>query len=295
MNKPIHIIISTHTTRHLRTVLASVANQTVFPDSVSVTCDVDNPEIQTIIQDVANEYNKSFFYTARASHGIMRVAQVRNNAVRTLEKFDINDGLLLFFDGDMFLLPNVVELYQDLSDKPSLFHGNRIMLTEDETKYLGRLKEANRYFPISHNDKRFTKLEKLAKKLHKQNLLRKFKLTKAGKPTVLGAHFGFSLELYKAINGSDEEYEGYGCEDDDLARRAFKKGAISCIVTSEILVYHLYHESKAEVKWRDNPGVQRFLGEPWKAYCKHGLNNPVPQNQLTQREITPRTESITND
>jgi len=291
MNKPIHIIISTHTTRHLRTVLASVANQTVFPASVSVTCDVYNPEIQRIIQDVANEYDKSFFYTARESHGIMRVAQARNNAVRTLEKFGINDGLLLFFDGDMFLLPNVVEQYQDLSDKPSLFHGNRIMLTEDETNYLKKLKEANRCFPISHNDKRFAKLEKLAKKLHKQNMLRKFKLTKAGKPTILGAHFGFSLEFYKAINGSDEEYEGYGCEDDDLARRAFKKGASSCIVTSEILVYHLYHTSQAKVTWRDNPGVQRFLGVPWKPYCKHGLDNPVTQNPLTQIKITP----ITND
>ncbi len=289
MNRPIHIIISTHTTKHLRTVLASVANQTVFPASVSVTCDVDSPEIETIVQDVANEYNKSFFYTARQSHGIMRLSQIRNNAVRTLEKFGINDGLLLFFDGDIFLLPNVVELYQTFSDKPNLFHGNRIILTKDETKYLEKLKETNRYFPISHNDKRFTELEKIEKKLHKHNLLRKFKLIKAGKPTILGAHFGFSFELYKSINGSDEEYEGYGCEDDDLARRALKMKAISSIVTSSVLVYHLYHESKSAVKWKDNPGVKRFLGKPWKPYCKHGLDNPLPQNQLKQLKIKPMT------
>lgn len=289
MKRSIHIVISTHTTRHLRAVLASVANQTVFPDSVSITCDVDNPEIKAIVQDVANEYNKSFFYTARENHGIMRLSQIRNNAVRTLKKFGIEDGLLLFFDGDIFLLPNVIELYQTLSDKPTLFHGNRIMLTEDETTYIKKLKETNRYFPISRNDKRFAELERVEKKLFKHNLLRKFKLIKAGKPTILGAHFGFSFGLYKLINGSDEEYEGYGCEDDDLARRALKKGAISCIVTSEILVYHLYHESKAQAKWKDNPGVKRFIGAPWQPYCKHGLDNPLPQNPLTQIRIIPKS------
>jgi GT2 family glycosyltransferase len=291
MNKPIHIIICTHTPRHLKAVLASIANQTVFPDSVSVTCDVDNPEIEAIIQDMANKYNKRFFYTARESHGIMRASQVRNNAVRTLEKSGIHDGLLLFFDGDIFLLPTVVELYQALSDKPNLFHGNRIMLTENETVYLKKLKETNRYFPLSKNDKRFEQLEKIDKKLHKHNFLRKLKLIKAGKPTILGAHFGFSFDLYKSINGFDEEYEGYGCEDDDLARRALKKGAVSCIVTSKILVYHLAHESQAEVKWKENPGVKRFLGMPWKPYCNHGLDNPLPQNPLKQIEI----HSIPND
>ena len=289
MKKPIHIIISTHTIRHLEAVLASVANQTVFPASVSVSCDVDNPEIEAIIQKVANKYQKEFFYTARESHGVMRLSQVRNNAIRTLEKFGINEGLLLFFDGDIFLLPNVIELYETLSDRPTLFHGNRISLTEDETAYLKRMKEATRYFPVSHNDKRFKKLTKVENKLKKHNFLRKFGLIKSGKPTILGAHFGFSYDLYKSINGSDEEYEGYGCEDDDLARRALKKSAVSCIVSSDILVYHLYHESKASVQWKDNPGVQRFLHERWQPYCNHGLDNPLPQNEIKQLRIKPRS------
>lgn len=111
-------------------------------------------------------------------------------------------------------------------------------------------------------------------------LLKKFGLTKPGKPKVISCHFSIRVSTFLAINGFDEAYEGYGCEDDDLGRRAHKSGLKYSTGAAYIKAYHLHHPSQAAGNWEDNPGSKRFMESPWQPRCTLGIDQPLSQNEV---------------
>ena len=53
------------------------------------------------------------------------------------------------------------------------------------------------------------------------------------------------------------------------------------------MVYHQYHEPRPADRWRDNPGVKRFLrGGP--ARCRYGVDKPWPQDPVEVLRLRPR-------
>ncbi|HRQ72549.1 MAG TPA: hypothetical protein PLU35_05935, partial [Phycisphaerales bacterium] len=91
----LHLLIATHTTRHLAPCLAALANQTRPPDTVTVSCDTDDHAIPELIRAVwplvADRLRGRSLpvppirVVQRPHQGEARPAQVRNNALRALD------------------------------------------------------------------------------------------------------------------------------------------------------------------------------------------------------------------
>ena len=76
------------------------------------------------------------------------------------------------------------------------------------------------------------------------------------------------------VNGFDENYVGWGYEDDDFARRLYQAGLAPRSVIAEARALHLWHPSlapQALARHRDRPNRAYFRRWRVPAFCANGL------------------------
>jgi len=285
--RPVHVIIPTHTTRHLRLTLLGVARQSVAPASVTVTCDNDNDEIRDHLAAVADEFGLVITLVRREHQGMERLAQVRNNAVRmltgrlpadicgkpglTMDEVEA-DPQLLFLDGDCFLEHDAVAKHAEFAADRELVIPFRVDTTKDQLEEFDESKARRGEMPIDISDQQRRLLDKRHRRYERQQRLRK-------KPKLLGGHHSVRLSSYIAVNGHDEEYHTWGTEDDDFCRRVYETGAEAVVAIRDIDCLHLYHPTRNPGDWHDRANAERFKAD-LPTRCAHGLDNPTPQGEI---------------
>lgn len=93
------------------------------------------------------------------------------------------------------------------------------------------------------------------------------------KPKLTGCNIGISRDDLVAVNGFDESFVGWGCEDDDLAFRLRKAGRHIASALGFTHAYHMWHatESTRPAKWKDGPNVKRLRHVNRPIQCAVGL------------------------
>jgi GT2 family glycosyltransferase len=93
-------------------------------------------------------------------------------------------------------------------------------------------------------------------------------------PKILACHFSVWRVDLEAINGFDEEYVGWGNEDDDLSARLYLAGRRSGLLVNEARAVHLWHPSRAPAKGDPKPNRERLRRRRMEARCAKGLIAP---------------------
>jgi Glycosyltransferase like family 2 len=302
-NEPrVHLLVPTHTTRHLAPCIAGVAWQTALPASVVVSCDTDDAAVRAFVEATWARVSDAIrgrgqgltppplLFVGRAFHGEARVNQVRNNALRAMESFGLlrDRDLVLAIDGDVILSPGAVASHLEMAKKGfELIIGYRLNLDPEATKRVA--------LDLLLGEGGFDALQRLPtvepasllparqRRYERQLFLRRLpiRLTKAHKPKVLGAHHALSVRALRAINGYDEEYSIYGFEDDDITRRvhAHRPHFATAIAVRTVPAFHLWHPSRGPAKPKQAPGYQRFLRRDLPVCTQRGWRNPIPQSE----------------
>ena len=80
------------------------------------------------------------------------------------------------------------------------------------------------------------------------------------KPKLTGCNIAISRVDLEAVNGFDENFVGWGCEDDDLAFRLRKAGMRIGSVLGFTCAYHMWHatDPSRPANWIDGPNVSRL-------------------------------------
>jgi hypothetical protein len=111
------------------------------------------------------------------------------------------------------------------------------------------------------------------------------------KPALRSTDFSISRADFERVNGFDEAFRGWGCEDDDLGRRLKVVGIRLLSVLDRTRVYHLWHPpvpSKAGL-WRQGANVEYLQRKLRLARCAHGLV------RRTARDLTVRLAGDAQD
>lgn len=285
MSQPsLHVIVATHTTRHLARVLAGLAHQNRPANSIVVSTDNDSREIAELV--AANASGQTLLVQRpAAAHG--RSGQTRNNGVRALIESRCDPhAVVVFLDGDCVPAPDLLAHYHRLCGRHRLALGFRVDLTPEQTAAFDDAALAEGREPATPTSEQLETLRRRAVRAKRQALLRRSGLGKPHKPKLLSANFAVCLSDYVAVNGFDEEYQGYGQEDDDLGRRLYRAGCRPVIAISLARVYHLYHPTRAPQDWHASPNAHRFLADG-PTRCAHGLVDPVEQSPVVTRVMTP--------
>lgn len=291
----IHLVIPTHTTRHLAACLSGVALQSRPPDSVTLTCDVDDPaiaaEVDAVWPRVAAVLRAHarpvpiMRHVARPHSGVARLNEVRNNALRALDAASAlrDEDLVVVLDGDTVLAPDAIWRHERLARVGAgLVVPYRVNLGQEATGRVsaeGILAAAMasdafsafaELMPI--DDAERASLKSRARRYRRQMWLRWLApwLTKAHKPKVLGGHHAASVRVLREVNGYDERFTGYGYDDDDLSRRVHAlRPRVRTEIAMEIHAVHLWHPTRAPARPAAAPGYATFV-EPWTPRCVSG-------------------------
>lgn len=255
---------------HLRLMLASLASQSRVPDEIVVADDGSDEVTGSEMNRLLPACGIPFMVVRQEKEGY-RLAAARNKAIRAS-----TGDLLLFLDCDIALLPDAVALHDKLSQARRLLTGNRAMLDEAATAALIAASPA----PSAEEWERAwrgadrTELQEAARAFTRQAALRRWHVARPHKPKLLGCHFSLPREAVERINGFDENFVGWGYEDDDLARRLYATGVRPLSVIETARAVHLWHPSlapQALERHRDRPNRAYFRRWRVPAYCQNGL------------------------
>ncbi|NLG35632.1 MAG: glycosyltransferase [Lentisphaerae bacterium] len=258
---------------HFRLMLASLAVQSRRPDELVVADDGSDEAAAAALNALLATAPFPVKMVRQEKDGY-RLAAARNRAIRAA-----TGDYLLFLDCDIALLPDALAIHERHAAARRLLCGHRGLLDDAATRALFAAgpAPAREDWEQAWSQADKTELADAARLFRRQALLRRWHAARPHKPKLLGCHFSLFREDVERINGFDENFVGWGYEDDDFARRLYKAGAAPRSVIEDARALHLWHPSLApqELKrHRDRPNRAYFRRWRVPARCLNGLEKP---------------------
>jgi len=249
---------------HLRRVLASVAQQSVVDRlEIIVTDDGSQDETPEVVREFSRSSGLGVEFVTHPHEGF-HLTRCRNDAAR-LARGDY----LLFLDGDCIIPPDHVEQYLQARRTGSVHFGYCCRLEQELSE---RIDEAAvvrgdfvRWTPRSE-------LRKLAK-MHYKAILYQW-LGHRTKPALKGGNIGIWKVDFDRLNGFDENFRAWGCEDDDLSYRVRAAGLRVESILGRTRTYHLWHPpatTRPNGKWSEGQNVEYLKRRGRLTCCINGL------------------------
>jgi GT2 family glycosyltransferase len=229
---------------------------------VVVADDGSQDDTQSVVQNFARTANFPLKWITHEHDGF-RVALCRNDGARASTA-----PYLLFSDGDCIFPIDHLEQHLRARKQGIVRAGDCIRLDQQATARLdAEAIKSGAYCSWAPREERHRLIQKRIKERYYQFVRHHFK------PKLTGFNIGISREDFETVNGFDESFVGWGCEDDDLAYRLRKAGRRIASALPFTHGYHMWHptEPSCPAKWTDGPNVTRlqYMDRPIK--CAAGL------------------------
>ena len=255
----------------LRRVLLAFAAQTRLVDEVVITDDGSSVDIPAGIADVLPALPFKVTFVAQPDEGF-RAAKCRNNGIR-----EATGDFLVFADQDIVFAPTYVETFATHARRGQFLVGYPVRLTEADTaRITDAMMRAGRVTDLVPQ----TGARKVLSQYRKERryvVLHALHLRPFG-PKLRSGVFGAWRDDLLTVNGFDEEFRGWGNEDDNLGRRLHRAGIIGRNVFREALSVHMYHVPHHQDGRRANSdySAQRIREIRRGAVRAHyGVTNPL--------------------
>jgi glycosyltransferase involved in cell wall biosynthesis len=262
----------------LRRSLLSYATQTHPVDEVVITDDGSSVDVPSGIADVLAELPFPVLFV-RQPHQVFRLAKCRNNGIR-----EARGDYLIFSDQDIVLFPSYVERFMARARPREFLVGNFERLDEVATaRMTDDLIRARRLETLVS-----TAGQREVRQQYRKDLWYRLEHALGVRKIATklrGGVFGAWRADLVAVNGLDEEYRGWGAEDDDLGRRLHRAGVVGRNVFRDVLALHLLHPPNRSQGERPNQEyyarrVREINAGAFRA--DHGLQDPLGGDESTR-------------
>lgn len=195
-----------------------------------------------------------------------RRAATRNNGIRHAQ-----GEHLVFIDADFAVLAGSIRSHVTAA-KPGWFAAGRVKYTTPDQGQ----RILNEGISASLLEEIYLQLpEKPIIREHREfmryRFLRRIGLAHARRLT-FGGHFSIFKKDVESINGYDENYIGWGGEDQDLAHRLVLAGISGKSVIREARMLHVWHEREmGEKHWKEGTNIDYYLRKNVSVRCINGL------------------------
>ncbi len=261
------IVVTTYNwPQALACVLSSIVRQHRLPDEVIIADDGSDGRTRELILAIAKSFPVPLKHCWQPDQGF-RAARVRNLAYAATDC-----EYLLQIDGDMVLEPHFVQDHMQAARPGCFVQGSRVLTTAEGSQELLSGQASTLGFFDSGIARRRNSMRNLA--LSRLYL----SLAGSGKPrSIKSCNQGWWRADLLALNGYDERFVGWGREDSDLARRAWRLGIGCRNLRYAGLAYHLYHQERHE----DGESANQTLFEENNARAatriEHGIDQHLQQ------------------
>ncbi len=266
----VSVIIATYNRPvSLRVCVRGLCEQARRPEEVVIADDGSGAETAEVIRQVQQEAPFPVRHAWQEDRGF-RAAAARNQAVRQSQ-----GEYLIFVDGDLALPPDFVAAHLRAAEPGVVLLGSVLRLEEAPSAAVvaGRLGLGElASLPLPEERRR---LARRHRKLRLHARLRRWHLCKPHKPQLAAGNFSLFRQDFAAVNGFDEDFVGWGQEDDDLGRRLMAAGIRPRSVVREAVGYHLYHPATLR-PWGEGPNAWKLDRRQVEVHCRNGLVKRSP-------------------
>lgn len=265
---------------HLRALFICLLKQTVMPYELIISDDGSSQKVQDYIGDLIKKAPFKIKHIYQEDKGF-RKTRALNNGVRNAE-----GELLVFCDQDLIFPEDHIENIIKNSRKKEFLMGRPISISENEKNIILEKIENTEYNNIMKLIKEKEYSDSVNNTLKKDKIRRIFKqlhLRKRGIKLV-GMSYSLFKEDYISVNGYDEKYQGWGCEDDDFGNRLEASGIIGREFKGSLIQMHLYHPFDPTKKKSANEEYysmrKKEIFEKNDYFCKYGYNNSIDKDEV---------------
>lgn len=266
MSQPeIALLMSTYQRpAHLRRALESIALQQDVDGRMElvVTDDGSTDETPQIVADFARRVPFRVGFTTH-EHTTFRLARCRNEGAAASTA-----PYLLFLDGDCVLPRDHVAVHLAQRRPGTVMAGDFCRLDEATSARVTLDTIRSGAFSAWAPESELTRLRKLDRAARFYRLIRH-----PTKPKIIGNNVGIWREDYERVNGYDENFQGWGCEDDDLRNRLRRAGVGVASILRYTHTYHLWHptDTTTPAHWKEGANVAYLLRKGRLTRCRNGL------------------------
>lgn len=116
---------------------------------------------------------------------------------------------------------------------------------------------------------------KTHRRFMKRTILMRLRLASYSKQS-LGGHFSIYRKDMERVNGYDENFVGWGGEDEDLGIRLVRAGIYCRSAIRYAKVLHLWHPREIGNKhWKEGPNIKYFERKHVPIFCENGLKKAL--------------------
>jgi glycosyltransferase involved in cell wall biosynthesis len=219
----------------LRKTLLSVLSQSYQPDELVISDDGSSEDILPGIMDLVEMADFKIKLVKQEDKGF-RAAKCRNNGAR-----ESSGDFLIFFDQDLAFSRNYLKTIVSSAKKSRFIVGWPIRLSKEQSgNVTDEMITAGDFSSILTQPQKKSTLKQYRKELM-YSVLYGMKLRRIG-PKLRSGLTGFFKDDFIKVNGFDEQFVGWGNEDDDLGFRFYCAGINGVNSFKKEYSVHFFHE-----------------------------------------------------
>ncbi|MDY4011910.1 MAG: glycosyltransferase [Fusobacterium gastrosuis] len=224
---------------HLRALFLCLLRQELHPDELIITDDGSSQNVLEYIVDLLPKAKFRIKHIFQEDKGF-RKTRALNNAVLNSE-----GDLLIFCDQDLIFGEEYIKtISENIKNNIFLLCRPFSVTEEEKIRILSKIENIKNYKEIIEEvPKLYEKdVRRVLREDKIKRILNYFKLNKRGIKLV-GMSCALMKKAYVKVNGYDENYVGWGEEDDDFGNRLYVAGIKGKELFTSNLQLHLWHYS----------------------------------------------------
>ena len=256
----ISLIITTYNNPlALEKVAASTLYQTMPPGEIIIADDGSDNHTAAVVKSFADTAPFPVVHVWQEDKGF-RAAKIRNKAISRA-----SGDYIILLDGDCVLNRHFIEDHAALSEKGCFIQGKRIHVNKNAVgSFDQKTADSSLTLLAMALTGRITNFHHLIRLPYYPGFKnRKLKGIKS-------CNMSFFRKDIMAVNGFNEDFEGWGNEDSELACRFFKYGLIKKVHPFMVVCFHLWHPTN-KIVTHCNKFLLSAAVSSKEYFCKNGL------------------------
>lgn len=254
------LLISTYNwVEALDLIFESILQQSQLPDEILIADDGSKVETKNLITAFSKKVKIPVIHSWQEDAGF-RKSKILNKTIA-----NSNADYIIQVDGDCILHRHFVKDHISHAEENTYLYGSRVNIKEEFVAEVLTQKITNfNYFSKQIKNKTRTLHIPFLSNLYKSHagISKKFR----------GCNVSYWRKDFIAINGYNEDFEGWGKEDSDLAIRLGNLGVMAKRLRYAGIVFHIWHRIKSKENVDKNTAIEEEAAIQKKVKCEHGVS-----------------------